>query len=249
MTGRTNASTGSGGGGYPPPVFAYTGESELITDSNGWRLRLLTSGSLTFFELNSAENIDIFLVGGGGGAGAYNTRDGAGGGGGGYTKTVRAVAPVANVTYEVQIGSGGAVGQNGNASHISGDGISADVIGGFCGSSGSGGSGGSGGGALFEDGGSDGSSGADYTVGATGVVVVGGAGQGATTREFGEASGDLYAGGGGGSGTSNGGLGGGGGAEENGASNTGGGAGGSNTNATVGGAGIIVIRNHREVSA
>ena len=72
-----------------------------------------------------------------------------------------------------------------------------------------------------------------------------GQGQGTTTREFGESTGDLYASGGyynANNGTNG---------EGNGADNTGNGAGGTNNNnkSTVGGSGIVVIRNHRKVAA
>lgn len=61
-------------------------------------------------------------------------------------------------------------------------------------------SGGSGGGGYCADGGSDGSDGSTYSSSNRGNVNHGGAGQGTTTREFGESTGALYGGGGGGSG-------------------------------------------------
>ena len=82
-----------------------------------------------------------------------------------------------------------------------------------------------------------------------------GIGQGTTTREFGESTGDLYSGGGSGAergntttiiagGSGGGGTGGNGGA---GTANTGGGGGGSTAQSGggAGGSGIVIIRNHR----
>ena len=54
------------------PTYTYTGSQQLIDEGNfNWRLRLLTSGTLTFSHLGSAESsgAQVFLVGGGGGAG------------------------------------------------------------------------------------------------------------------------------------------------------------------------------------
>lgn len=57
------------------PEFTYTGDYEIVNDSDepitvsqdNWKIRFLTSGMLTFTNLNGAENgIDVFLVGGGG---------------------------------------------------------------------------------------------------------------------------------------------------------------------------------------
>lgn len=66
------------------PAYTYTGSHQLIDDGNfNWRLKLLTSGTLTFSHLGSAgsRGAQAFLVGGGG-AGAHHS-----GGGGGYTHT------------------------------------------------------------------------------------------------------------------------------------------------------------------
>ena len=215
---------------------------------------------------------------------------GAGGGGGGYTKTCRysnelnteLITINKNTNYNIVIGAGGTAGQcRPNQTTIpllpGGDGGTSS---GFeCSAAGGkggptnyykygspGGSGGGGGGIHYAGGtgGSDGSAGAaaggDY-----GVSVgngAGGAGQGSTTREFGESTGDLYAGGGGGGSGGNNGNGGAGGAGGGGSGgnsggggtagtkNTGGGGGGSGNSCSVvssnaGGSGIVIIRNHR----
>ena len=156
------------------PVFTYTGTYELVDDADAdisaettwqgdWKLRLLTSGTLTFSKIDS--DIDVFLVGGGGGSGKSNTDRGAGGG---YTHTERAVAVDDGTPYEVIVGAGGLQSSNGGAS--SAFGYSAN--GGTTSSGGSGG--GTGGQSTLYGGGSDGSNSQDGT-----------SGQGTTTREFG----------------------------------------------------------------
>lgn len=239
------------------PAYTYTGSHQLIDDGNfNWRLRLLTSGTLTFSHLGSAESrgAQAFLVGGGGGGGFHA------GGGGGYTKTSMVNISI-NTPYAIIVGAGGPHdsdgGRGGTSSAL---GISAE--GGHSGVPWNiGGNGGSGGGDLNGVGGSDGSNGGGWN-GDTGGN--GGVGQGTTTREFGEASGALYAGGGGGGQANNtppggaaGGAGGGGHGGWGGAPllpapgtpNTGGGGGG-NYDETAGpcgdgGSGIVIIRNHR----
>ena len=256
------------------PDFTYTGDFETVNDSDepiattqgNWKIRFLTSGTLTFTALNGAENgIDVFLVGGGGsGANGCDQSDGTYrdtyGGGGGYTNTVRGVRISTNTDYSITVGAGGA-----SASYISQsgyDGGSTSAFGatanggkgavGFNGSSwtGGGGAGGSGGGGAGGNGGSDG---ADGSGGSHGT------GQKTTTREFGEAGGNLYSGGGGGAANGVGGAGGGGAGcptasgsnGVDGIANTGGGGGaGSRLNYTLthsdaGGSGIVIIRNKR----
>ena len=239
------------------PAYTYTGSHQLIDDGNfNWRLRLLTSGTLTFSHLGSAESrgAQAFLVGGGGGGGFHA------GGGGGYTKTSMVNISI-NTPYTIIVGAGGPHdsdgGRGGTSSAL---GISAE--GGHSGVPWDvGGNGGSGGGDLRGIGGSDGGNGGGWD-GDTGGN--GGMGQGTTTREFGEASGALYAGGGGGGkadsnppggaagGAGGGGHGGWGGAPllpAPGTPNTGGGGGGNyDQNAGPcgdGGSGIVIIRNHR----
>ena len=74
------------------PTYTYTGSSQLIDDGNGnWRIKFLTSGTLTFTNLGTGVNgIDVFCVGGGGGGGGgfgpSYTGGGGGGGGAGATK-------------------------------------------------------------------------------------------------------------------------------------------------------------------
>ena len=233
------------------PAYTYTGSHQLIDDGNyNWRLKLLTSGTLTFSHLGSgASAVDAFLVGGGGGgAGSPYGNYGGGGGGGGYTRTE--TRTVTLTAYSIVIGAGGSAGDNssngGAGGTTSAFGVTAS--GGMGGPGGHnelirGANGGSGGGSSAGTGGSDGSDGGG--INHTGAPW-GGIGQHTTTREFGEASGTLYAGGGGGAGNKDqldvvfaGGAGGGangGGWGNAAAANTGGGAGGS---------GIVVIRNHR----
>lgn len=239
------------------PSFTYDGDYEIVNDLDvnittsidNWKIRFLTSGTLTFTNLNGAANgIDVFCVGGGG-----NSTSG-GGGGGGYTTTEKGVSVSANTTYTIVVG--GAAGAS------SGFGVSAN--GGSSTSSNDGGNGGSGGArgpysngsTMFSyKGGSDGSDGGGSDDAWTKV----GKGQGTTTREFGEENATLYAGGGGGGhldggAAGAGGAGGGGhgaGGHEtagSGTANTGGGAGGKGAWATAavgGGSGIVIIRNAR----
>ena len=256
------------------PDFTYTGNFEIVNDSDkpiatsqgNWKIRFLTSGTLTFTALNGAENgIDVFLVGGGGsGANGCEEYDGTYrntyGGGGGYTKTVRGVRISTNTDYSITVGAGGAsasaISQSGNNGGST-SAFGATVNGGygavgFTGSSwtGHGGDGGSGGGGASGNGGSDGANGSGDNYGK---------GQKTTTREFGEAGGNLYSGGGGGAVNGAGGAGGGGAgcptaSKSNGVdgiANTGGGGGAGSrleypyTHSGAGGSGIVIIRNKR----
>ena len=227
------------------PEFTYTGDFEIVNDNDeqiavsqdNWKIRFLTSGTLVFTALNGAENgIDVFCVGGGANGGTSY----GGGGGGGYTTTGKAISVQAGYDYPITIGVSGG--------ETSGFGVAA--AGGISGSGTGGGNGGSGGGTRFANGGADGSDGAKYG------SYVAGVGQGTNTREFGEETGRLYAGGGGGgSNTSasagSGGDGGGNGGKaaigSDGLPNTGGGGGGG-SDGGLGGSGIVVIRNTREVA-
>lgn len=205
-------------GKYKPPVvktytpeiwpkYTYTGNSELIKDSeDDWRIKFTTSGKLTW--LSKTMKIDVFGVGGGGGGGGtVSTYGGSGGGGGsGYTKTVKPVEITNNQEIDVVIGAGGRASSAGGTTTF---GSILSVNGGQPGGTASssnddasarGGGGGSGGGpacllnTMGGGPGFDGSSGIsvsnDYT------TVAGGRGQGTTTREFGESDGPLHAGGG-----------------------------------------------------
>ncbi len=237
--------------------FTYTGTYTWIEDGGiNFRLKFLTSG---VFTPKKNVKIDVFLVGGGAGGGAAAT-GGRGGGGGGRTLTHTSIELQANTAYTITVGAGGASNANGGTTSafgysISGGNTPGNVV--------PGGAGGSGGGAGGRDGyflngapgGSNGSAGGSLEYDA------GGAGQGTTTREFGETSTTLYAGGGGGGAYyKNNGVGGAGGAGgggkggnssnngSNGIANTGGGGGGSGYTTAIGGtggSGIVVMRNKR----
>ena len=248
------------------PEFTYTGDYEIVSDDDqpittsqdNWKIRFLTSGTLTFTNLNGAENgIDVFLVGGGGGGSRAA-------GGGGYTKTLKAVKVTVGTAYAIEVGAGGIAGVNNSKAGSSGgtsNAFGASANGGEAKTNGAtsfvGANGGSGGGAGSSNGsggrgGSDGSDGFHRN----GTNQDSGKGQGTTTREFGESGGKLYAGGGGGVGTTtpaNGGAGGGGaggstrGGATSGETNTGGGGGGAANRKAggAGGSGIAIIRNTR----
>ena len=261
------------------PEFTYTGDFEIVNDSDepittsqdNWKIRLLTSGTLTFQDLNGAENgIDVFLVGGGGSTTESWSMPGdvdmRGGGGGGYTTTKKDVPVNTETPYNIVVGAGAsdAAGAGGAStafgqSAAGGSGTITVIYGG--------GAGGSGGGGRapyntanptdYGKGGSDGSDGFPESASRAN----GGKGQGATTREFGESGGKIYAGGGGGStysqwtpSTAPGGYGGEGGGGRGGntncnptpgEANTGGGGGGGVRTCAAGGSGIVVIRNKR----
>lgn len=211
--------------------------------------------------------IDVFLVGGGGGSGQDYT-DGYSGAGGGYTQTYKSIPTSPGTQWNVLVGAGGD-NSNGATSSFSNGGGNYTASGGNrsgqYGANGGSGGGGAGQYSIYAgNGGSDGSKGEDARkVGtATGVIKTGGAGQGTTTRAFGEPNGTLYAGGGGGSwspsghtgAVGQGGAGGGGRGRNNdnsgnidgtnGTPNTGGGSGGF-SGAKVngqGGSGIVIVR-------
>ena len=236
----------SGGSAISAPIigedFNWSGGDgtyQVLDDGGGnWRIKFLSSG--TFTPLKDMV-IDAFLVGGGGAsAGNY-----CGYGGAGYTTTVRSIVLGANTPYSIVVGaagtngrSSGSDGTNGGTtsafSTVAAGGKGSTTGKGTAGTGGSGGGGSGGGGYNVSgvhaqrsaaDGGTDGGDG-------TTATTAGGAGQGTTTREFGETDGDLYASGG-----------------------------GDNLTATVpnsgnGGAynvepaaGIVVIRQHKEVAA
>ncbi len=217
------------------PEFTYTGDYTFIDEGDkNWRIRFLTSGTLTFTK--APKNIDLFLVDGGSGGGKKNYKFNSsinlnqGGGGAGYTRTIEDISLNANSPYEIVIGAGGAISGNGGLTsalgYLTGQ---QSTAGGN-----TGGNGGSGGGAArnvtsssgVTKGGVDGANGEDVS-----SSWPGGTGQGTTTREFGDAEGVLYStGGDGGPAT-----------EKNGGDNTGD---GGSVNAK-GGSGIVVIRNHR----
>ena len=117
------------------PIFTYTGSYQLVTDNDtviasgknnkvtipssyatytgNWKIRFLTSGTLTFHELRSAANgIDVFVVGGGGNggnawgsqAGRHGYASGGAGGGGGYNKLSKGKS-VSLKSYSITIGA------------------------------------------------------------------------------------------------------------------------------------------------
>lgn len=187
-------------GGKPKLKFTYTGDYVVRKDGV---VELLTSGTIVFLE---PKVIDVFMVGGGGGGASQkagtSTAGGFGGGGGGYTVTARRRS--VNGSYLVTIGAGGSAMSDGAATsfgtELTAQGgkshqQSEDHYSRIAGSAG--GSGGGGGVASNSDYGTGGSDGAN---GESGYPTnhKGGAGQGYSTREFGEPTGKLYAGGGGG---------------------------------------------------
>lgn len=227
----------------------------FINDGHGnWRIKLLASGTFRFDSFpGSNPKIDIFLVGGGGGGAKamYAQWSRTGHGGSGYTKTYTNISVTKNTNYSVTIGAGGTSGYKTNGGAVGGlGGDTTMAIGGTTyrayggnkkkdgtthadlyrahayqtseGEFSQGGNGGSGGGmSANANGGVDGAN-------ASGAASNHGYGQGSTTREFGEPTGDLYAQGGGAS-TPN-------------TPNSGNGAKIGNSGST----GIVVIRNHRE---
>lgn len=206
------------------PKYDYTGNATLIkdnTEQGWWRIKFLSSGVLTWQGENT--EIDVFGVGGGGGGSGQGF-----GGCGGFTKTVKGVPISKKQRIEVFIGSGGTSGYgntSGTSGTIRGLDGGVSTFSNLCTANGgqggpysskynphSGFRGGSGGGAAAEnssssnnnagaggtDGGNGGSAKNTYTDGSGSWTEQGGIGQGSTTREFGEAGADLYAGGGGG---------------------------------------------------
>lgn len=231
------------------PDFTYSGTYALLDDGDGnWRIRFLTSGTLTFTKRNAT--VDVFCVGGGGAGTATTT--GCSSGAGGKT-AIGTVTVVSGTEYSIVVGAGAiSSGQGGTTSFI---GVSA--AGGFSGVGTTGGSGGTGGSATSAanaNGASDGSNG-NVSGGTAGI------GQNTTTREFHETTGALYGGSGGACRTSTteavGGEGGGGTggkygvvASAPGTANTGGGGGAQVTGSGIGGgksggSGIVILRNHR----
>lgn len=182
--------------------FSYTGRYSIATDSGGWYIKFLSSGTL---KMNACMLVDLSLVGGGGGGGGGRfdgpaCQAGAGGSAG-YTKNYNNVT-LQNVSYNITIGSGGSGGGNGGVGGTGGT----TRFGSYSASGGGGSnngsarsSGGSGGGASGNtgtyiaggNGGSNGGNGANTGNG-------GGSGQGSTTRGFASTSYTLFSGGGGG---------------------------------------------------
>ena len=216
------------------PSFTYTGSYQAIDDGHGnWRIKFLSSGTLTFKNLKSGKDgIDVFMVGGGGATNdsRYLQWYGIGYGGAGYTLTQKNISATKGTAYEITVGAAqqassafgytAAKGNNGSAGYA-GEYDAMIVRGGYGGSGGVA--------ALVADGthATDGASAASYS--GWGYNCVGGTGQGTTTREFGEEDGDLYADGGG--------------HDTLATSNSGNGA---NDVDRGGCSGIVIVRNHRE---
>lgn len=175
--------------------------------------RFYPSGTYYWTVPEGCTEVDVFLVGGGGSgtANVSNTRYGGGGAGGGYTKTYK------SSTTGYRDGDAISVTPGESISIIVGEGASSSLsIGGYSQFKSSsyrayggepphetvnfyvGGNGGSGGGSDNVDEGSrqGGSDGSDGSIQYNGYGV--GYGQGHTTRDFGESSGNRNAGGGGG---------------------------------------------------
>lgn len=254
--------------------FTYTGTCNIRDDGV---VELLTSGD---FTLSDKDYYDIFAVGGGGGGYSRYAASTAylGGGGSGYTGTKRNILLDINNPYSCIIGAGGNKYTTPSDGMVKtgGDTSFGDIItvsGGYTfsasGTNYDGGNGGSGGGAGGLKKPSIGTGGLDGSDGNSGYQSIGGKGQGSTTREFGEATGKLYAGGGGAGGSTtplSGGAGGGGSGAVSGSSstnatpgkpNTGsGGGGGANHSSgasysgsgAAGGSGIICIRKAKPQS-
>jgi hypothetical protein len=219
------------------PEFTYTGDYEIVNDSDepitvsqgNWKIRFLTSGTLTFTNLNGAEGgIDVFLVGGGAkglnGTGPSNEYYGSGGGGG-YTSTKRGISVQANTSYTITVGA-----ESGNTSAFNTTAKGASGING--GSGGAGGFWNGYGGVIY--GGQDGANGNKHSGNES---LSGGTGQGTTTREFGESSGRLYSTGGAANRFAN--------ATENTGNGGDGGKAGVSNPGYAGGSGIAIIRNTR----
>lgn len=257
------------------PIFDGT---YSITTAGGYKyMYLKSSGTLTIVD--KAE-YDLFCVGGGGASGyrSANSYHFSGSGGGGYTSTTLSKT-ISSGSYVVTIGSGATAPTIKTDTPVQGGATSigslCSATGGVSGYNESAGKGGSGGGAAAycedsetEDWVAGKSGGSNGSAGGSNTGNTGGAGQGTTTRAFGETSGTLYAGGGGGAGTApwnytdhRGGLGGEGGggngtysnstsySATSGTANTGGGAGGhasgqgtQSASSKVGGSGLAIIR-------
>lgn len=191
--------------------FTYTGTYKLTQNTEGWQIKFLTSGT---FTPKKTMTIDIFVVGGGGGGGWPAINYAGPGGGGGYTSMSTKQALVANTAYRVIVGAGGVaatasstIGGEGNDSAFALDSAYLAITpkkstggNGTTHHGGDGGSGGAGQGIIgyvsgIHDAGAAG--GSDGNSAKSGDNFYPGSGQGYSTREFGEATGILYAGGGG----------------------------------------------------
>lgn len=252
-------------------LYSGTRDATCATTARGQQT-FTTSG--TFTVPANVREVQVFMVGGGGGGHGYR-RDGTathegGGGGGGYTMTTKvSVTPSQQIAVVVGAGSGGnsksrggtsSFGNHfirgGNGTKDSDETYVSSAVRGYPG--GSGGGGGTSTGTTVAVGGSDGGNGQNGAQTSSYQdrfgVAYGGAGQGTTTRAFGEPNGTLYAGGGAGGANHTGNIGaggspgGGGGYGNAGTANTGGGGGGSGGSSSLhpgamgGGSGIVIVR-------
>ena len=228
------------------PVFTYTGKYETVNaDTLDWKIRFLTSGTLTFPE--EVPTLDVFLVGGGGaGAGWAESSYYGAGGGGGYTNTIRAINVLSETEYQIVIGSGGSTVHAAGAESSAFGYKAAGGKGAYKNVGGNGGSGGASGSGSTNNnplGGTDGYNGnaasTSYTAGKGQREVPGPNGETGSTREFGEESGNLYSSGGNGAASNT--------STAN-VDNTGNGGKGANYGNRYqnGSSGIVIIRSHVE---
>lgn len=203
--------------------YATTNFGEIyspVYDPASIKKASVTTGVMQLITITGTQNytipegfsiLDIFCLGGGGGGAQsrkepYDLSAIGGGGGGGYTITVFNIAVSAGQVINCFVGAGGNSNNNGGGTSVWRDGVSlCNADGGYSGQSpnstnANGGAGGSGGGGgCFDNtsgyGGSDGNPGGGWSS-TTGSSSSGGAGQGRTTRAFGEPQGTLYSGGG-----------------------------------------------------
>lgn len=164
-------------GGKPKMKFTYTGDYVVRKDGV---VELLTSGTIVFLE---PKVIDLFMVGGGGAGGGGVTGSSGSSNGGDGGDTIFGTLLTAK-------GGGGGGGLAGSPNRQGGSGGGAASYSSTAASS-------SFGATTGGVDGSDGTPSANTSYNANFL----GKGQGATTREFGEAGGKLYSGGGGGGGS------------------------------------------------
>ena len=204
VTARWNSSMVTATASNVKNYFSYTGRYSVATDSGGWYIKFLSSGTLT---MKACMRVDLSLVGGGGGGGGGRADAGAcygaGGGSAGYVKNYNNVT-LQNVSYSITVGAGGSGGAYASGGGAGGttrfgsytaSGGNAGIV---CHAAGSGGSGGGSAGnnsSGYQTGGTGGSNGAN---GSASIGCGGGTGQGSTTRGFASSAFPIYSGGGGG---------------------------------------------------
>ena len=103
------------------PMFSYTGNYQIVDDNDyvidnvysyigNWKIKFLSSGTLTFSSLDCAvDGIDAFVVGGGGngmGGTTYTGNSaGGGGGGGGSAITISRLSISTGTSYSIVVGA------------------------------------------------------------------------------------------------------------------------------------------------